>query len=216
MIGWRAAASRGQGGLVHSGNRSAHDVGAACIRVVCRSWFATRCTGVSVIHITAVGVAVVTILPMLVGSGRTKRFLLTATCTAKSHGWFLWKPSTAALTATVAFVAIVERVLLLRGAIDAAWGLLADGHAELLNVCKPALHCDQAVGLALHCFMAYVEPSLQVSCRTTQATRCRPQRPYCIHVAKAGATLVDECNCVGPTFLEGVDHLDNWQDCILT
>jgi hypothetical protein len=26
--------------------------------------------------------------------------------------------------------------------------------------------------------------------------------------------LVDECNCVGPIFLEGVDHLDNQQDRI--
>jgi hypothetical protein len=52
MIGRNAAASQGQGGLVHSGSQSAHDVGAACIRVVHRSWFATRCTGVSVVHIT--------------------------------------------------------------------------------------------------------------------------------------------------------------------
>ncbi len=33
-IGWSATASQGQDGLVHSGNRSTHDVGAAHIRVV--------------------------------------------------------------------------------------------------------------------------------------------------------------------------------------
>jgi hypothetical protein len=42
---------------------------------------------------------------------------------------------------------------LLSGGIDTAWGLLADGHAELLNVCKLALNCNQAVGLDLRCFL---------------------------------------------------------------
>jgi hypothetical protein len=108
---------------------------------------------VSVIHITAVGVAVVSILPMLVGSWRTKCLLLTATRISKTHGWLLQKTSAAALTTTVAFVAIVERALLLSRSVDTAWGLLANGHAELSNVCKLALHCNQAVGLALHCFL---------------------------------------------------------------
>jgi hypothetical protein len=53
-------------GLVHSGNQSAHDNGVGCIQVVHRSWFATHCTGVSV----TMGVAVVLILPMHVGSER--------------------------------------------------------------------------------------------------------------------------------------------------
>jgi hypothetical protein len=98
-------------------------------------------------------VAVVPILPTLVGHGRTKCLLLTTTHTAKNHGWLLWKTSAAGLTATIAFVAIVECALLLNGGIDAAWVLLADGNAELLNVCKLALFCNQAVGLALHCFL---------------------------------------------------------------
>ncbi len=152
-IGQRAAASRGQDSLVHSGNQSAHDVGAAHVRVVRRSWFATRLTGVSVIHITAMGVAVVPILPILVESGRMKRILPTATRTTKSHGWLLWKPLAAALTATVAFVEIVQGALLLSKGIDAAWGMLANSYAELLNVCKSALQCNQAVGPALHCFL---------------------------------------------------------------
>jgi hypothetical protein len=120
MIGWSAAVSQGHDGLVHSGNRSAHDVGAACVRVVHRSWFATCCTGVSVVHITAVGVAVVPILPMLVGSGRTKYLLLITTCTTKTHGWLLQKTLATALTSTIAFVVIVECALLLSGGVDAA------------------------------------------------------------------------------------------------
>jgi hypothetical protein len=145
--------SQGQDGLVHSSNQSAHDVGAACIGVVRRSWFATPCTGVSVIHITAVGMTVVLIFPMLVGSGMTKGLLLGTAHITKTHGWLLWETTDAVLTTTVAFVAVVEHALLLSGGIDAAWGLLADGHAELLNVCKLALHCNKAVGLALHGFL---------------------------------------------------------------
>jgi hypothetical protein len=153
MIGWSVGVSQGQDGLVHSSNQSAHDVGVACIRIVRRPWFATRCTGVSVVHITAMGVTVVSILPTLVGIGGMSRMLLTTTGTAKTHGWLLRKTLAAALTATVAFVAIVDYALLLSGGIDAAWGLLADGHAKLLNVHKLALHCNQAVGLALHCLL---------------------------------------------------------------
>ncbi len=29
------------------------------------------------------------------------------------------------------------------------------------------------------------------------------------------SSLVDECNCVGPIFLEGVDDLNNWWDHVL-
>jgi hypothetical protein len=57
-IGQSAAASQGKDGLVHSGAQSAHDNGAACIQVVHRSWFAPRCTGVSIVQITAMGVAI--------------------------------------------------------------------------------------------------------------------------------------------------------------
>jgi hypothetical protein len=60
--------------------------------------------------------------------------------------------TTSALTTTVASVAAtVGRVLLLSGGVDAAWELLVDGHAELLDVCQLAVHCGQAGGLALHC-----------------------------------------------------------------
>jgi hypothetical protein len=68
--------------------------------------------------------------------------LLTATLTTKTHGWLLWETTAVALTTTKAFVVIGEHVLLLSGGIAATWGLLADSHAELLDVCKFVLHCD--------------------------------------------------------------------------
>ncbi len=59
----------------------------------------------------------------------------------------------AIFSTTIVFVAIDECALLLSGGVDAALGLSADSTAELLNVCKLALHCVQAVGLALHGFL---------------------------------------------------------------
>jgi hypothetical protein len=89
-----------------------------------------------------------------VGSGRRNSLLLIAARTAKTHGWLLWETTAVALTATVAFVVIVgEPALLLSKGIAAAWGLLADSHAVLLDDCKLVLNCDQAVGLALHGFL---------------------------------------------------------------
>jgi hypothetical protein len=120
------------------------------------SWFATRCTGVSVINITALVVTVLPILPTLVKSVKTEGLLLAAARITKTHGWLLWDTAAAVLTATIVFVvsvAIVEPVLLLNRGVDATWGLLADGHAELLNICKLDLHCNKAVGLALHGFL---------------------------------------------------------------
>ncbi len=127
MIGWSASASQEQDGLVHSGNQSAHDVGAGCIRVVHRSWFATHCTDVIVVNITTMGVTVVPILQMFVGSGRTDCLMLTTTRTTKTHGWllWLWETMAIALTTTIVFVVIGECALLLSGGVAAAWGLLA-------------------------------------------------------------------------------------------
>ncbi len=99
------------------------------------------------------GVTVVPILPMFGGSGRTKCLLVVDTHTTKTHGWLLWETTAVALTAPSAFVVIGERALLLSGGIDAPWGLLANSHAELLNLCKLVLHCNQAISLALHGFL---------------------------------------------------------------
>ncbi len=67
--------------------------------------------------------------------------LLTTTRTAVSHGWLLWETTAVALTTTIALVVIGERTLLLSGGIGAAWGLLANIHAELV-VRKLVLHCN--------------------------------------------------------------------------
>ncbi len=214
MIGWSGvAASQGQDGLVHSGNQSAHDVGTTCIWVVHRSWFATCCTGVSVVHITTVGVAVVPILPMPVGSGRTECLLLTATRTAESHCWLLQKTLAAALTATVAFVAIIEHALLLSRGVDATWGLLADGHVGLLNVRKLAL-CNQAVGLALHCFLRGGIQGAKVCKQVTVGHKQHivVHSGHTVSILQGrDSHLVDKCNRVSPIFIEGVNRLDNWR-----
>jgi hypothetical protein len=67
--------------------------------------------------------------------------LLSPTCTAVIHGWLLWETTPIALTTIVAFVVIGERALLLSRGVAAAWGLLANSHAEL-DVCKLVLHCN--------------------------------------------------------------------------
>jgi hypothetical protein len=218
MIGWSVATSREQDGLVHSGNQSAHDVGVNCIRVVRRSWFGTCRTSVIVVNITTVGVTVVPILSTFVGSARINYLMLTTARAAKIHGWLLWETTVVALTATIVFVVIDERALLLSGVVATAYGLLANSHEELLDVCKLVLHCNKAVGLALHGF-------LRGSIHRTKV--CKQVTVQCNqHVVVHGghtvlmlqgwdSSLVDECNLVGPIFLKGVDHLDNRWECIL-
>ena len=73
-------------------------------------------------------------------------------------GWLLVAATmSAAASASASSSAVVGCALMLRegvavawGLIDVAWGLLANGHAELLDVCQLALHRGQAGGLALH------------------------------------------------------------------
>ena len=89
--------------------------------------------------------AVVPIFPTLVGSGRTCGLLCAGTV-ATEPGWLLWETTTtttvatagtavAVATAVASVAAIVECVLLLCRGVDVGRGLLADGHAELLDVC---------------------------------------------------------------------------------
>jgi hypothetical protein len=102
---------------------------------------------VGVVHIAAMGVAVVPIFPTLVGSGR-KTWLLCAGSVAAKPGWLLWEVVTVNATALTSVMptaiasatAIVEHVLLLCWNVDGGWGLLANSHAELLDVCQLALH----------------------------------------------------------------------------
>jgi hypothetical protein len=55
---------------VHSGCQAAHDVGMACIGIVGWAAIATRCAFVGVVHVAAMGRAVVPIFLMIVGSWR--------------------------------------------------------------------------------------------------------------------------------------------------
>ncbi len=78
--------------------------------------------------------------------------MLTTTRAAVIHGWLLWETTAVALTATIVLVVVDEHALLLSRGIAATWGLLANIHAEL-DVGELGLHCDQAVGLLLYCFL---------------------------------------------------------------
>ena len=150
--GRSTAARRGKDGLVHSGNRSAHDVGPRRVRVVCGSSIPARHACVGVVDVATMGAAVIPILPTLVGCGRARRVLRAGTVAAKP-GWLLWEASCTICTAraTVAPVAtaIVVLLLLWRG-VDVGRGLLVDSNAELLDVRELALHSGHGGCLALH------------------------------------------------------------------
>ncbi len=123
---------------MHSGNQSAHDVGTGHVRIVCQAPIPTHCAHVPVFNITAMRRAVVPILPTLVGIRRTSGLLCTSSAAAKP-GWLLWEIATAVAASGTTAVASAEtidgHVLLLSGGVDVGWGLLADIHAKLLDVC---------------------------------------------------------------------------------
>ena len=84
--------------------------------------------------------------------------LLCARSAKTIPGWLLVDAAmSAAASASASSSVAVGRALLLRGGVavarelvDIAWGLLANGHAELLDICQLALHHGKAGGLALH------------------------------------------------------------------
>ena len=136
---------------MHSGDRSAHDVGPRRIRVVCGSSISARHARVGVVDVATMGAAVIPVLPTLVGRGRARRLLRAGTVATKP-GWLLWEAScTCTARATVAPVttAIVVLLLLWWG-VDGGRGLLVDSHAELLDVRELALHSGHGGCLALH------------------------------------------------------------------
>ncbi len=145
---------------MHSGCQAVHDVGTSCIGIVGWAAIATRCACVGVVHVAAMGVAVVPIFPMLVGSER-KTWLLRAGSVATKPGWLLWEAATAVAAAVTSVVptaiasatAIVGHVLLLCGGVAGGWGLLANSHAELLDVCQLALHSGHVGRLGLDRFL---------------------------------------------------------------
>ncbi len=164
-------------------------------------------------------VAVVPIFPTLVGSGR-KTLLLRAGSIAAKPGWLVWEAATAVAAAGTIVVptpiasamAIVRHVLLLCGGVDGGWGLLADSHAELLDVHQLALHSGHAGCLGLDRFLHG-----PVGC-TNVCEQFAVQRVQCavVHGSHAIAMLrgrdrclVDKRDHVGPILLEGIDRLDN-------
>ncbi len=101
---------------------------------------------VGIFDITAMHVAVVPILPPLVGCGGTHKPTATALL-ALVRGWLLrvaaaiaFKVAAASASAVVPAVA-VTMLLLLGGVVDVVrWRLLlSDGHAELLKPCQLCL-----------------------------------------------------------------------------
>jgi hypothetical protein len=109
---------------------------------------------VGVLHVTTMSMEVVPNFPTLVGSGRTCG-LLGAGTVITIPGCLLWETNTTtiatagtavAVAASVVSVAlIVECVLLQCRHLDVGRGLLADSHAELLDVCQLALHAAMVV-----------------------------------------------------------------------
>ncbi len=132
----------------------------ACVGIVGRAAIATRCACVGIVNVASMGVVVVPIFPTLVGSGR-KTWLLHTSSVAAKPGWLMWEAATAVAaagtsvvpTAIASAAVIVGHVLLLCGGVDGGWGLLADSHAELLDVCQLALHSGHAgcLGLGFLC-----------------------------------------------------------------
>ncbi len=93
-----------------------------------------------IFDLTAMPVAVVPILPPLVGRGGTHKPMATALL-ALVRGWLLRVAATIAVeaaatsTSVVVPAVVVTMLLLLGGVVDVVgwWLLLSDGHAELLK-----------------------------------------------------------------------------------
>ncbi len=80
------------------------------------------------------------------------------------------------------------------------------------------LHCDQAVGLALHCFLHGCKRGTKV-CKQVIVHGNQSFIVYGSHsvtmLSGQDRSLIDKCNCVGPIFLEGFDSHDNRWDHVL-
>ncbi len=95
------------------------------------------CTGVGVVHVSAVGVAVMPVLISLVGHRGTCGFASGSNTFESVVGWLLRdKVSTAAAASSsiASAPSTVEGTLLLGGSVDIVGRLLANGHAKLLEI----------------------------------------------------------------------------------
>ncbi len=206
---------------MHSGCRAAHDVDTACVGIVGWAAIVTHCACVGAVHVAATGVAVIPISPTVVGSGR-KTWLLRAGSIAAKPGWLLWEATTAVATTVTSVMpttiasatAIVGHVLLLCGVVAGGLGLLADSHAELLDVCQLALQSSHVGCLGLDSFLR------------DSVGRAKVRKQFAVqrmqHVVVCGShavavlcgcdrRLVDEHDCAGPVLLKGIDRLNDRQ-----
>jgi hypothetical protein len=130
---------------VHPHRSAAHHVGPCSVWVVNGALSIARCACVGILNVTAMRVAVVPILPPLVGRGGTHKPTGTALL-ALVQGWLLRVAATIAIEAATASASVVvpavvvTTLLLLGGVVDiVGWRLLlSNGHAELL---KPRQMC---------------------------------------------------------------------------
>jgi hypothetical protein len=171
-----------------------------------------------IFNITVMHMAIVPILPSLVGCGGMHR-PTAATLLALVRGWLLPVAATIAIVAAAASTSmfvpavVVTMLLLLGGVVDVVgwWLLLSDGHAELLEPCQLCLDGGYAVGLALDHLLCGCVRGAKV-CKGL-AVRC-DGAAVVVHGRHAvamlqgrGAHLIDEGDGVGPEPLEEVERL---------
>ena len=145
---------------MHPHHQPTHHVCEGCRSVVRQAGFSARFACVGIVNVATLQEVVVPIFVALEGGGR----MLGLVCARSAEtipGWLLVAVAvTAATSASASSSAVVDQALMLHGGVavawglvDVAWGLLANGHAELLDVRQLALHRGQAGGLVLHRFL---------------------------------------------------------------
>ncbi len=172
---------------------------------------------VGIFDITAMHMAIVPILPLLVDHGGTHRPMATALL-ALVQGWLLPVAATIAIVAAAAFVSavvpavVVMTLLLLGGVVDVVgwWLLLSNSHAELFEPHQLHLDGGYAVGLALDRLLcgcargAKVCKGLAIQC--DGATVVIHGRHAIAMLQSRDACLIDKGDGVGPEPLEGVER----------
>ena len=107
--GGSTPARQGKDGLVHSSDRSTHHVGSGRVWIVCWAAISARHARVGVINVSTMSMAVVPILPTLVGRGRACGLLRTGTVAAKPS-WLLWEASSTVATAVTTIASVTALV----------------------------------------------------------------------------------------------------------
>jgi hypothetical protein len=188
------------------------------IRVVEGVSSGARGACVGIFDITAMCMAIVRILPLLVGRGGMHRPTATALL-ALVRGWLLRVAATIAVVAatasasTVVPAVVVTMLLLLGSIVDVVgwWLLLPDGHAELLEPCQLRLDGGCAVSLALDRLLcgcirgAKICKGLAVQC---DGAAIILHGHHAIAMLQGrDARLIDKGDGIGPEPLEGIKRL---------